>query len=531
MRKLQLLLLAVLLLAFVAACSRDDAPPEVAPPADPTPEATVPADPDPVDDEEDIDPDAIDISEFVELHMLLLGDRPGDLDLVLEEINTHLRANINAEIDISLISLADHTTMYSLRLASGEVIDIIYTSSWAHYPQEAVRGAFRELTRETISRYMPLTYAQQPWRSFEQARIQGRIYMVPANSAPLQGHVTLVREDIRIAHDLPEVVDFETFELYLETIARDEPGVFAHHSSQNNDILRGLIFNTGNNIISLPGAANFAAMRFTYGMTPSSADIYWMPDMPEYREFALLMNDWADRGFWSRSAPADSTMPRDAFENLTSGTFVHNSGTVGVLGNLLGARDIDTLAVDIFPDAYRFFGVYTGDGMAIPMSSVNWQRAMMALDQLKFDYDTFAAFRWGVEGTHWTAVGDRYFRIDNPEAQARYVFGGISWGIRNSIFERTNIEAFRSSTEIFATWTDNRAVYSPVDAFVFDATSVQTEMANLTNATARHQAILDLGLVSDVDAAIAAFRADAEGAGLEVIMEELRRQLDEYFAQ
>jgi len=534
MKKLFLILLVSALFALLAACTgaNEPAPATPAPEATPPPADTAEEDTAPDYDEEPVDPYAIDLSEFVTVNMLHLGDRPADMGIVQDAINELLLERINAKIEFDFMSVADMATMYSLRLAAGGPLDLIYTSSWANYSQEATRGAFLELTPEMLSRYMPMTYERQPWISFEQAMIQGRIYMVPANSAPLAGNMILIREDLRLAHDLPEVVCLETFESFLQGVADNELGVFPYFISQHNDLLKAYVFNTRNNIVGLPGshAEPFFGFRFTPGMTLTSDDIVWLPGTPEYLEFALMMHDWADRGFWPRGALADQTAPRDAFENATSGSFIHNSGTVGVIGNTMAARDIETLGVDIFPDSYRFFGLFIGDGIAVPASSENWQRAMMALDHLKFDYDVFALYRWGVEGLHWTAIDDTHWDVPDPDAQARYVFGAASWGIRNAEFERSRVGGFESSSRIFGLWTDNMSQHSPSAGFVFDISELQTEMANLSSAQTRHMPVIDLGFAPDPEAALEAFTREAYAAGLERIMEELRRQLDEFLA-
>ena len=86
-----------------------------------------------------------DISEAKELVVYVIGDEPVAADAVEEALNEKLQEKINTTIDISYIPMSDYTQKYSLLLASGENIDLIYTSTWAFYNEAATNGAFMEI--------------------------------------------------------------------------------------------------------------------------------------------------------------------------------------------------------------------------------------------------------------------------------------------------------------------------------------------------------------------------------------------------
>ncbi len=48
--------------------------------------------------------------------------------------------------------------------------------------EEATKGAFTEITDELLSKYMPQTTEGQDSMAFEQAKINGKCYMIPKNS-------------------------------------------------------------------------------------------------------------------------------------------------------------------------------------------------------------------------------------------------------------------------------------------------------------------------------------------------------------
>ena len=56
-------------------------------------------------------------------------------------------------------------------------------------------------------------------------------------------------------------------------------------------------------------------------------------------------------------------------------------------------------------------------------------------------------------------------------------------------------------------------------------------MANLQNVYIQYVPLLDLGLVDDVEGTIAKFQEQAERAGMQKIMDEVKTQLDAFFAR
>ena len=76
-----------------------------------------------------------DISETKELVMYVIGDEPVAAEEVEKALNEKLSEKVNTTVDINYISLSDYEQKYSLLLASGENIDLIYTSTLASYTE------------------------------------------------------------------------------------------------------------------------------------------------------------------------------------------------------------------------------------------------------------------------------------------------------------------------------------------------------------------------------------------------------------
>ncbi len=472
-----------------------------------------------------------DVSEPVELVMYYIGDKPEDEDKVLEQINGILKEKINATLTLKNMSMSDYNTKYSLTLAGGENIDLIYTSTWAFYQSEATKGAFAEVTDDVINNYMPLHKENQAEASWGQAKIGGKVYFVPGNMANVSMNAVLIRGDLREKYGIESIDSMEDLEAYYDAVLADpDSGVqFPYAASQNNNEGRYAMFFAGNDFVRIEGAiADYITYKFSEDFTPD--DLVWIYGTEEYLAYAKEMKEWADKGFWSKSAIANATDTKDAFLNGTSASYVWNLGSVGAVASQVETEHPEWKPeiYDITPDAHRFFAAYTGDGVAVVANSKHQDRAFMALDLLKFDKELYDLQRFGIEGVHYEKASDTTW-LPAADAQ-KYPFGnGFSWGLKNSSFDMVREDQNKDQTEIGAKWTEN-AVESPTAAFSFDDTNVKNELANLKSIYTQYVPLLDLGLVEDVEATLAEFQKQAEAAGLDKILEEAKTQLTAYMA-
>ena len=138
----------------------------------------------------------IDLSKEVKLTMYLLGDRTPDFDRVFGMINEKLKEKINATLDVKFMSWGEYEQKYPLLFASGEEFDIIYSADWAFYNSQAVKQGFYEITQENLEKYAPMTASTIYKEAWEQAKVEGKVYMLPMNYKELSGYVYMARGDL-----------------------------------------------------------------------------------------------------------------------------------------------------------------------------------------------------------------------------------------------------------------------------------------------------------------------------------------------
>lgn len=96
----------------------------------------------------------VDLSDPYTVNMYLIGDTPNDWEKVLGLANDYLKP-FNTELAVTFMSWSDYQTMYSLVLAGGEQVDLIFTAPWCYMYTEAAKGTLYELTDDFIARMVP----------------------------------------------------------------------------------------------------------------------------------------------------------------------------------------------------------------------------------------------------------------------------------------------------------------------------------------------------------------------------------------
>lgn len=473
-----------------------------------------------------------DISEHKDLVMYVIGDEPAAADAVSKALNEKMEEKLNTSISINYIPLSDYTQKYSLLLASGENIDLIYTSTWAFYNEEATKGAFMEITYDLLEKYMPQTYAGQDRMSFEQAKINGQCYMIPKNSPYVNNAMpVLIRGDLKEKYNIGEINSVEKLEEYFKAVAENEEGIYPYAAAGDGIEMSMNLFQSRNNLVPMSCGSGKYFGYFCNGEDPAVEDVVWQYGTEEYLDYCKLMKEWADQGFWSKNAVSNTTSPLDAFENGTSAALFWNLDTCESAKNVVDSEHPEWKAelVNITPGVVHVKGVYTGDGFAIPAVSENQERAMMALDLFKFDKECYDIARYGIEGSTYHATSDTTYTLGAE--QANYAVGNapVSWGLKNDTLERIQGEAGTQLSEIRQQLISD-AVSEVTSGFIFDDASVKSQLAAINEVCSQYVPMLELGLVNDVEGTIEELNAKCQTAGLETVREEFLRQYEEYLA-
>lgn len=466
-----------------------------------------------------------DVLEPVTLKMYLLGDKPAGFDEVYAKVNEKLSADIQTTLDVEFISWSDVDQKYSLLFASGEEFDLIFTAPWAYYSSVANKNGFLEITEDMMKTYAPNTWAEVPEAAWEQAQIKGKVYMIPCTSKEYSTRVMVIRGDLREKYNLPEIETLEDFQNYLYAVAENESGIIPMQLGDPY-MLRELVVGTFNGWDYLGNVGNNTYLMYDYNS--DSNEVFSLLDTPEYLEYLQMMHDWKEHGVWTKDVLSDQSAGQGMAQGREA-VSIQNIGIAGLLNSVPEEHpDYHPELIDLSVGKTKMPTLYINNGMAIHATSKNLERALMVLDLLRNDREYYDLTWYGIEGKHYTAIGDDGYST-LPDAADYGAGAACQWGWGVSSMQRTADDEPAQRTEIMDRWMNEETVNHPLQNFNFDDSKVKNEMANISNVYQQYALPLELGFV-DVDEGLATLKEKLEQAGIETVRQEMETQVAAYLA-
>ena len=465
-----------------------------------------------------------DTSKEVKLIMYLLGDRTADFDTVFAKINEKLQEKINATLEVKFMSWGEWEQKYPLVFASGEDFDIIYSADWAMYNSQASKQGFWEITLEALEAYAPLTAATMYPDAWEQAKVDGRVYMLPMNYKELTAYVFLVRGDLMAKYGIEEIASMDDMEKYLDAIAQNEPGMIP--IDVGSDFDARMIYDRFWEAATAGRLEKLNPMQLM-GFTLSNEDtvrVFNETEDPAFLEAVAKLQDWKNRGFWSKSAIVNTQNNKESFAAGKGGAAIMNINTAkGEYTSIMHAHpEWDVRVVDAQFGTPAIVQSYLANGMCIFSRSKNPERALMALDLLRNNEELHDLFCYGIEGVHYTKLSDG--KIELTDANANYPYdGNCNWGIRNDIYWKSVEGGIPNYNELYEGWIAT-AYAGKFSTFTFNNESVKNQVAAINEIYNTDIKLLYLGFTDDPAADIARIQEKLKAAGAEKVYEEMSRQ-------
>ena len=165
----------------------------------------------------------------------------------------------------------------------------------------------------------------------------------------------------------------------------------------------------------------------------------------------------------------------------------------------------------------------TGSLVAISSNSKNKDKAFEFLSLLNTDETLRNMINYGVEGLHYEKVGEDHIKLINPE-QKNYDVPYFSLG---NLFITYKLEGEPDTKwDEFKEFNDN-SIMSPALGFKFDSSSVTNEIAAINNVMEEFKSAIYSGSV-DVDEYLGKLNAKLKEQGIDRVIEEMQKQIDEW---
>ncbi len=465
--------------------------------------------------------------EEAELSMYLLGDPARDEDLMLAELNGLMSEELNATLKIGWISWGEYQNKYQLVLASGEPIDLIYTSSWTFFASSVAKGGFLPLD-DLLAKYAPKTWEGYRENVWEDARVNGKIYAVPQDYDEMGPWGYVVRGDMMDKYNVPEIKTLEDFEVYLDAVGKDESGIIPYNAG-SFDMTVLPIF-VGRHICNSTHVSLDTAGVWSEN-TNNRGETYILADDPRYEQFLKLMRTWYEKGYWPESVLQNKVNAFDSFVAGNSASCIANTGDANNIYAKVSEThpEWDVRYFEAYPQYPKEVNIYINNAMAIPFSAKNPERAMILLEKFHQDERYYDLIHFAIKGRNYEIDADGKVTLPSGVSAADngYLANAPgSWGLNDRKFFRPSA---KNSPEIDAAVEDmiKKAVKNPLRGFIFRTDAVNSEVAECQELEAQYVQPLTWGLV-DPGKVLPEFRKKLHEAGIDKIKAEADKQIAEF---
>lgn len=168
-------------------------------------------------------------------------------------------------------------------------------------------------------------------------------------------------------------------------------------------------------------------------------------------------------------------------------------------------------------------------GMAVPYCADDPERAMMVLNALYTVPELYQLLIYGIEGEHYTDNGDG--TITTPygaEGTSDADYGLTRWAIGtclNSLVTQNDVKGHYESLKA----ADEAAEPNLFATFSLDKTNIQDILTALSAIDKTYSQMVDLcASGAEIEAALDKWIAERKAAGVDKVIEEMQKQIDEY---
>ncbi|MCL2035269.1 MAG: ABC transporter substrate-binding protein [Oscillospiraceae bacterium] len=468
--------------------------------------------------------------EHINFAAFSYGESP-DYPLVIERLNEISREQIGVEASIEFINAATYVEQIGMRLAAGDKDMDIWSPGW-DFPGIISRGQAMALD-SLLDEYGPdIKSALGDLLYF--APMDGKNYFVPFNSSKRFYSTFICRKDIADAHgiDLTQVKSFKDLAAIFEIIKEKEPQMIP--IAQMNGVIIS-DYNVYREAMPaydpLGGIPGLDIMGVLTGAEGTKVvNIY---ETEEYADLLKTMREWYLAGY----------IPKDAATTMESGSLMYYEGHVFsyTMPETSASSDgpivhagLSRVTYDTYVLALNAPVINSSDGyysLAISPHSQKPEAAMKWMNLLYKDADMVNTLYWGVEGTHWVKNENGTIRYaDGIEAGNTGWETPFCWSVGDTALSYAfDSESDDPDYKRKLVAQNDSAPYSEVFGFAFLPDNVITEYTAVTNVIAQYVYALECGTV-DPDKELPNFIQALRNAGIDAVIAEKQRQLDEFMA-
>ena len=469
--------------------------------------------------------------EPVTLKIMIPGDRPPDMDLVIAEAEKRMKDTINVKLDIVFVPWADLGQKTQVTLASGENIDLIFDAPWLHINQMIADGYYEPLD-DLLKQYGKNVLEKRPQQMWDANKYDDKIMAVPLGLVYMAGNAYVVRKDIREKLGVPPIKTYKELIDFAYKVKEKEPGIAPFTAA-------GTSGQQTYSMVSQRSLHDYDThVRFTHALG-SSLTLYYKENdgkvfnLFEDKEPIMTWLKEARQMYKDGLVYKDILTAKDFIQPFMSGkAAIVTKGSFGTglsfdqqFKSNVPNGDLETVTFFDPTKGANISNFKQWNFLAVPKVSKNKERAVMFMDWAN-QKDNYDLLSYGIQGKHWEAIGDKEYKVLDTKGYSQF---GYVW-VWNPIDERTDAGADKTYEHFDAVLRDADSFTKDIlTGFEFDSSAVQNDLSQYNTVEAKYYPALFNGVL-DPEETLKKFEAEA-GPSLKRIQQELQRQIDAFLAK
>ena len=447
-------------------------------------------------------------------------DAQAGLGAVQDAANEWLKAN-GYNFTVNMMQVEDANNL-QVQMAAKEHIDILWRNA-SQLTDTLIRGNFLYNIVDLYKNYEGLynSIPENIWATL--LRDGGKaLYVIPTYkecgigvsvSVPVSACKKFGWDEL-LNDDHTKIWSLDEFTPYLEQAAED--GSYeVLYNFDNNEVVNGS--REYYMLDKIAAINNFIGIDLS---VEGATEATLVPDIPSYQEYVALMNSWNEAGYIHENfATGQATSELDRL-------FVAEALTPDQQNYVNSRKELNKDGQGVvyvrMTDTYLNSTSSLGSGMSFASYTPDIDACLKFMDALYGNTEFADLCLYGIEGVNYTRTDDG--RVEKI-ADSGYDFG--TWSCANVMTVSLTTTDSLDKKEKYAKFNEE-AKPSYILGFVFDTEPVAAEVIACNAVVAEHQKLLENGFMGEDG--LAAYREALVSAGAEKVLEEVNRQLAEFFA-
>ncbi|MCR4586944.1 MAG: ABC transporter substrate-binding protein [Lachnospiraceae bacterium] len=458
--------------------------------------------------------------------------------------------------NIEFVIGADYKDKLNMALSAQEDIDLMFCGSWFGLSKFIQEGNFAEISGYFNNDQFPglkkafspeFVSAMTAYVRQEDGSYKTGIYGINMATAFEDSRGFMYREDLRVKYGCDPITDRDSLMAFVKTVAENEPDMIGVNLWNFFYMDSPVYSGKHDNVFSQDSTEVFGDQTRVYvglsddGKTvlnavvagDSEEEFAKMPEGYQYdfiTEYAVTRTEW-NPYLDPHRGEENTVVPPAAISYSALSEF--ESRSKEAMENVPGSE----WKFYVIEEAQRnkeegavICDMATNNWLVLPEWSEKTDAVMYFLDWMFGSQEAHDLFQYGIEGEDWVAIGEDGMKATDISEDEKYVMPGYSF-CWNPTYKRYS-ELVLNDPELKADFDYSYATstyqLSPLAGFAFDASAVETEVANISALSNELQMNISRYDADEAVAKLQTWHKDAEEAGLEKVRQELIMQLQQF---